>query len=98
MASGFFLLSSAAVGNRMIMSPRIHEETNSVTKRLTSFSENSASSSGCFLRILTLMILLSSAFFSVWLPLQTEPSCYVASQLNLDLNVSKLKRADLRCT
>jgi hypothetical protein len=74
MASGFFLLSSAAVGNRMTMSPFIQAEMNSETKRRTSSLSNSVEGAegvgSCLvLRILTLMTLLVSrfsfAFFSV---------------------------------
>jgi len=92
MAKGFFLLSSAAVGKRMIMSPRIHEETNSVTNRLMSFGENSEAGSSCFW-ILTLRIFLSDTFaftfFSVLLYPSTVLFLFTVSLVNLDLNVSE---------
>ena len=77
MANGVFLLSSAAVGKRMMMSPLIHAETNSVTNRLMSFCENNAAdSSGGFLLILTRMTFLSSALSFVLLSVffSSEPS------------------------
>jgi hypothetical protein len=65
MLRGVCLASSAAVGKRMIRSPRIHEETNSETNLRTSCGEYNSVGEGdggvsSFRLIFTLMIFLSS--------------------------------------
>jgi len=63
MLRGVFFASSAAVGKRIMMSPLIHEETNSKTNfRISAWLKSIVGSvldSGFFL-ILTLIIFLSS--------------------------------------